>query len=617
MSREYDFAGWATRNNVKCSDGRTILKNAFEDCDGKEVPLVWNHLHDSPSNILGKALLHNCDDGVRVEGFFNDSKEAQKAKMLIEHGDISALSIHANKLKQSGGNVYHGVIREVSLVLAGANPYAFIDEVIMHSYDHSGDMEDVIIWTEDELEIKHSDNQSEEEEKGKVTEEKNEKTLQDVIDSMNEEQKNVLYFMIGEAVREVVQNGQIDDNDEEEEEESEEEKKEMKHNVFEGETNESNVLTHSDEMSIISIAKQSNIGSLKEAINQYLDDGETLSHGFAEPSQLFPEYKTVPNDGAPYTITRDYSWVDSVINGASKSPFARIKTRQADAKAKELRAYGYQKGKKKKEIGNITLLKRTTDPQTIYVKDKLDRDDILDITDFDYVSYQYGIMKDLLKEQIALATMIGDGREVGAEDKIQEDKIRPILTDDEVYTIHKDVDFAGIKAELQGTDTSKHFGENFIYSEAMVAAILDAKIEYKAPGEMSMYCTPKFLNKMLLARDLNGRRIYTSKADLVTALGVKEICTVEQFEGVTRTDTDNKKHDLVAILVNMNNYRYGSVKGGELTNFEQFDIDFNQYKYLMETRMSGALVEPKSAIVLETLQTTTPSESEDDENTES
>lgn len=608
---EYDFGGWATRFDVKCSDGRIIRKDAFRDNDGKRVPLVWNHDHNEPSNVLGHALLENRAEGVYAYCKLNDTDKADYARALIKHGDIDQLSIYANKLKQKGNNVLHGAIREVSLVLAGANPEAQIDSIIMHSDDGDYEIDEAVIYPGEEFAIEHScdpkkkkeiehskendDSEIEEvtkEKEKKMPTESKEKTVQEVFDTLNEEQKTVVYAMIGQALEDAGV-----------EEDDEDGGKEMKQNVFDQDVDRpETVLTHSDELAIIKDAKR--IGSFREAFNEYVDADEHLSHGFAtddgadDISFLFPEYKDVTS-GAPELITRDYTWVNAVMNGVHKSPISRIRTRQTDVRGEDLRGLGYKKGSKKTELPNVKFLKRTTDPQTVYVKDKMNRDDIVDITDFDVVAYQYQIMDGLLKEELAKAILIGDGREDGDEDKISADHIRPIWTDDELYTIHAPVDIEAAKKELQGTNTGANFGENYIFAEAVITAALYAREQYKGSGSLTMYCTPRMLNKMLLARDLNGRRIYNSKADLEAALNVSSIQTVEQFEGKERTDSSMKKHKLLALFVNLSDYQVGSTKGGQITRFNQFDIDFNQEKYLIETRLSGALTRVFSAIALE------------------
>lgn len=592
--KKYDFAGWATKANMRCSDGRTIMSGAFKEDDGKRVPLLWNHMHDGPSNVLGHADLEYRDDGsVYAYCSFNDSENARKAKELVEHGDITAMSIHANHLIQdSARNVSHGVIREVSLVYAGANPAASINTIgLSHADEDEG-----IIYTGENFSLYHAD---EEESENTTEKPEDDKTVKDVIDGMTEEQKNVVSYLVGEALA-AGESGA--DDSEGEVEHNSEGGYSMKHNVFDKETNTNEtVLTHSDQKAILDMAKSSKCGSLQAAIAEFESEhGAELTHGIDDIESLFPEYRDV-KPGAPELITRDQGWVTAVMNKVHKSPISRIRTRQADVRGVDLRAFGYKKGNKKKVAGNIKLLKRTTDPQTVYRKDALHRDDIIDITDFDVVEYQYGVMKMNLYEELATAIMIGDGREEGAEDKIAEDHIRPIWLDDDLYTIHTDVDIAAAKKELQGSNTSANFGENYIYAEAIVTASLYAREQYKGAGSLEMYCTPHLLNQMLLARDLNGRRIYTSVTDLAAALNVTAIHTAEQFEGKVRTTSDlsPKKKKLLALFVNLDDYHVGSTKGGEITRFNQFDIDYNQEKYLIETRLSGALTRIYSAIALE------------------
>ena len=588
MDNKFDFSGWATKANLKCSDGRIISPGAFKDMDGATVPLVWGHNHSDPMCVLGNAVLEHRDEGMYTYGTFNDTEQGRNAKTLVEHGDIVSLSICANKLEQDGDTVMHGIIREVSLVLAGANPGAFIDSVIMHGEES----DEAIIYTGEELVLNHADEEKKEDEKMENNdnkEEKKDKTISEIFETLNDEQKNMVYAMVGMAAGEDNEDGNDADD---------EGGNSMKHNVFDKEENK-DVLTHADQEDIISLAKSNNVGSLRTAMRIFAEErGDTLEHGITSIENLFPEYKDV-KPGAPELITRDQTWIDSVLGKAHKSPISRIRTRQADARGADIRAKGYQKGKQKGFIGNLTLLNRTTDPQTIYVKDKLERDDIIDITDFDVVDYQYRVMRMALNEELATAVMIGDGREPGDEQKIYETHVRPIWTDDELYTIHANVDIAAAKAELQGTNTAANFGDNYVYAEAIIAAALYARENYKGSGSLDFYCTPHLLNVMLLARDLNGRRIYESKSDLAAALNVNAIHTVEQFEGKVRTDSGSKKKKLLGIFVNMADYQIGSTKGGQITNFEDFDIDFNQYKYLMETRVSGALIKIKSAIVLE------------------
>ena len=596
--KKFDFSGWATKANVKCSDGRTILKDAFKHCDGKTVPLVWMHQHNDPTNVLGHALLENREEGVYAYCTFNETEKAKNTKELVQHGDVCALSIYANQLKQDGGNVLHGQIRELSVVLAGANPGAYIDSIISHG--EASEEEAVIYSGEEEITLCHAEEESQEETKEETNEEvvehseDSEETVAQVIETMNEKQKAVLYALVGEALAQS--------------EETKEDKPEggnetiMKHNVFDKETNTNeNVLSHSDFAEIIKRAKSSSVGSFKEAVEAYCaENNKELAHStFNDETigELFPDYKDAKG-WMPETITRDLGWVSTVMNGVSKSPYTRVRSRQIDARSKELRAKGYKKGEEKTLAGNLKLLKRTTDPQTVYRKDELHRDDILDITDFDVVKYQYGIMEDNLKEDIALAIMVGDGRDEGDADKIAEDKIRPIWKDDELYTIHKVVDFEAAKANLQGTNTTANFGEQYIKAEAIIQAALEAKEQYKGKGKLDFYCTPRTVNTMLLAKDLNGRRIYNSVADLKAALDINNIHTVEQFENLTR-DVEGGTRKLVGLFVNLNSYQLGATKGGQITRFEDFDIDFNKYKYLIETRLSGALVDIYSAIALE------------------
>ena len=606
---KYDFSGWATKNDLKCSDGRTIRSGAFSDCDGKTVPLVWNHQHGEVQNVLGHALLQNRPEGVYTYGKFNDTEGGRTAKEMVKNGDIVSLSIYANQLRQKGGDVLHGMIREVSLVLAGANPGAFIDSVMIHGEESDSEAtiytgEDITLSHNDELideddHVIHAD--TKEEDITVANEKKNtsadsssdDRTVQDVIDTMTEDQKNVMYAMVGQALN----NADVDDEDDD----SEGGNNDMKHNVFDAdERNNEGVLTHSDQLEIISMAKSRSIGTLQDAISMYVENqgSDHLAHGIDDIETLFPEYKDV-RPGAPEMITRDQTWVDGVINGVHKSPISRIRTRQADVRGDDQRAFGYKKGTFKKYPGNIKLLKRTTDPQTVYVRDALHRDDIIDITDFDVVEYQYRIMRQNLNEELAMAIMIGDGREEGDELKISEDHIRPIWTDDDLYTIHYDVDIDGMKKQLQGTNTSANFGENYIYAEAIIQAALYSREDYKGSGSLAFYCTPHLLNVMLLARDLNGRRIYSSVTDLAAALNVTSIRTAEQFEGKTRTADGSKTKKLLGLFVNLSDYSLGSTRGGEITRFNQFDIDFNQEKYLLETRVSGALTRVYSAIALE------------------
>lgn len=602
----FDFSGWATKNNLKCSDGRVIMQDAFKECDGKIVPLVWNHKHESPFTILGHALLKNVKDGVRAFATFNDTEQGQNAKMLVENGDISALSIYANQLQQAGANVKHGVIREVSLVLAGANPGASIDTQSFAHGDDCGDEAVIYTGLPIELNLSHADSDEEEDKKEMADENKNKeekgKTVQDIIDSMTEEQKNVMYALVGQALA-----GEADDDEEGEDED-------MKHNAFDrNEEVRGGVLQHSDQEAILALAKKA--GSFQDALEMYAEENgfDGLAHadtaspvgGFVQDtntdgnvSWLFPEYKDV-RPGAPELITNDQGWIGTVMSKVHKSPISRIRTSQVDIRNLDaLRAKGYKKGNKKAVTGNFKLVRRTTDPQTVYVKNALHKDDITDITDFDYVQYLYNIDRMMLNEELATAIMLGDGRDDGDDNKISPDHIRPIWTDDDLYTIHRDLDTSNI----QGTDTDSFFGQNYVTAEGMIQTLLYAREDYKGTGTPDLYITPHMLNVMLLARDRNGRRIFSSKGELASALNVGNIYTAEQFEGKTRTageGADAKTKKLLAMVVNLADYSLGSTKGGEISHFTQFDIDFNQEKSLIETRVSGALTRVYSAIVIE------------------
>lgn len=623
MENDYDFSGWATRANLKCSDGRTIMKDAFKENDGKTVPLVWNHQHNDPDNVLGHALLENRGDGVYAYCKFNDSEAGKTAKLLVEHGDVNALSIWANQLQQRMSNVIHGNIREVSLVLAGANPGAYIESVLSHGEESE---EEAVIYTGEELvlehssesnpdekELEHSDKEdSEMEEKAKKTSEdegtnnssKDEETVQDVLNTLNEKQQRVFFALLGQAL-----DGELDEDEDDKKDNNKEEDDTMKHNVFEtDQEQQSEILSHSAQEDILELAKSSQVGSFQTALEIYADENnlkhDAVSSGFIQSGSgnvttLFPEYQDV-RPGAPELITSDQGWISTVMSKVHKSPISRIRTSQVDIRNIDaLRARGYTKGKQKAQTGTFNLVRRTTDPQTVYVKSALHRDDIIDITDFDYVQYLYNIDRMQLNEEIATAIMLGDGREDGDEAKIAPDKIRPIWTDDDLYTLHVDLDIAAAKKELNGTGTGASFGENYVYAEALINTVLYAREKYKGSGTPDFYMTPHMLNVMLLARDMNGRRIYSSKAELASALNVGSIITAEQFAGKTRTTSDHKKKKLLGIIVNLADYSLGATKGGEITHFTQFDIDFNQQKSLLETRCSGALTRIYSAIAIE------------------
>lgn len=592
-----DFSGYATRNDLLCGDGVTIRKDAFKGNDGCEVPLVWNHEHNDPNAVLGHAVLENRDDGVYAYGVFNDTEQGQTAKKLVQNGDVRSLSIWANQLKKIGKDVVHGNIRELSLVLAGANPGAYVDFVMAHSAEGEEEMEvswdeNIMLYHSADTEKKGENKVAEENKKPETSEGSDDKTIKEILDTMNDEQKKAMYAVLSMILS--------DDEDDDEKGGNI-----VKQNIFDNEEREQaneSILSHSDEMKIVSMAKQSGIGSLRAAMNIFAEENaDTLAHGVFdnEVEKLFPEYELLKK-GEPETLTRDQSWIDAAMAKIHKSPYTRIKTRQADARIAELKAKGYQKkGDYKKEMAKIKLLSRTTDPQTVYIKDTLQRDDIVDITDFDVVAYQWNIMRQTLNEELIMAAMVGDGREDGDPDKIHEDHIRSIWNDDELYTIHQTVDFDKAKQELQGSNTGANFGENYIKAEAIITASLYAREKYKGSGSLDFYCTPHLLNVMLLARDLNGRRIYDSKADLAAALNVNSIVTVEQFEGLERTDSETNKHKLLGLFVNLGDYQFGAAKGGEVAKFDNFDIDFNQYKYLLETRLSGSLTKVYSAIALE------------------
>ena len=611
-TKKFDFGGWATRNNLKCSDGRTILKDAFKDNDGQTVPLVWNHQHNGPDNVLGHALLENRKDGVYAYCTFNDTEQGQISKILVQHGDISALSIFANQIRERASNVLHGAIKEVSLVLAGANPGAFIDTVALsHGDDADGE---AIIYTGEPISLCHSGTKKEDEDGAAddpddKDEDKNpgkkddgdEETIEDVINTFNEKQKNVFHAVVGEIM---ARNGVLND---EEKGGSEN----MKHNVFDNDQQvQANVLSHADQAEILKLAKSEGVGSFKAAMKIYMEENN-LQHsdisGFVQTGNgnvatLFPEYVEAHPSRTPELITNDMGWVDAIMAKTQKIPHGRVRTSHVDIRnIDSLAAKGYTKGNEKKITGNYALVRRTTDPQTVYVTSELHRDDVVDIEDFDYVQFQYGIDQISLKETLAVATMLGDNRPDSDPEKIFPEHIRPVWVDDELYTIHKDIDFAAMAKELQGNNAADYFGESFIYAEAMVTALRKARKDFRGTGKPDLYITTDMHNTMILARDRNGRRIYETDTELAAALGVANIYEVTQFEDKIRTDADNKKHKLHAICVNMADYGYGASKGGDVTHFTDFDIKFNKLQSLLETRKSGQLTRIKSAIVIEEL----------------
>ena len=559
---KYDFSGWVTKNNLKCSDGRTIMKDAFKHNDGQKVPLVWNHQHNDPNEVLGYVLLHNQDEGVYGYGTFNDTESGQTAKLLVQHGDVNALSIYANQLKQSMSNVTHGNIREVSLVLAGANPGAYIDSIIMHGEESE---DEAIIYSGEDIEIYHADGDDKsgenKEEKEPMSEKNDDKTIGDVFDTLTEEQKTAVYAVIA----------QIMENPENKEGGN----KEMKHNVFDNENeNQENTLTH-DAMNAI-IADGKRYGSLKESFLAHAQE-----YGIESIDWLFPEAKTLNNP--PEFIKRDTGWVSDVMSSVSHTPFSRIKSAFADITEDEARAKGYMKGKLKKEEV-FSLLKRTTTPTTIYKKQKLDRDDVIDITDFDVVSWLKAEMRMMLDEEIARAILVSDGRLASSDDKINESNIRPIWKDEELYTIH-----SYVTKGLTNDETIKAF----------IRAAIKARKDYKGSGNPVLYTTEDVLTDCLLLEDGMGRPLYESEEKLRTTLRVSKIVTVPVMENLKRTDTTNGEVELMGIIVNLKDYNVGADKGGAINMFDDFDIDYNQQKYLIETRCSGALIRPYSAIAIE------------------
>lgn len=626
MDKKFDFSGWATRANMLCSDGRIIRKDAFKDCDGVTVPLVWNHQHNSPDEVLGHALLENRDEGVYAYCTFNNTESGQTAKLLVQSGDVDKLSIYANKLKQQGCDVIHGIIRELSLVLAGANPGAYIESVMMHgedSYeegyirsgdiienveplfhadsDEKGDKEvadktestnskaeeetvaDVFdTFTEkqktvvyamigqaleaagvkeekEDAEVKHADNA----ETGK---DDKEETVADVFDTLSEKQKTVVYAVIGQALEEAGV-----ETDEEDDDENEGGNNNMKHNVFDQETSNTEVLSHSEMSEIMEDARRG--GSLADAV---------LQHGIENIDYLFPDATAV--DKTPGFIKRDDTWVTDVMNAVHKTPFSRIKSIFADITEADARAKGYVKGNLKFEEV-ITLLKRITNPTTIYKKQKLDRDDVVDITDFDVVAWLKTEMRMMLDEEIARAVLVGDGRSASSNDKINEQNIRPIWTDDDVYTVK-----AGITVTGSETDDEK--------AKAFIKATIKSRKNYKGSGNPVMFMSEDMLTNCLLVEDTNGRVIYDSIDKLATALRVRKIVPVPVMENLTR-QVSSKTHTLAGIYVNLADYNVGADKGGAVNMFDDFDIDYNQNKYLIETRCSGALIKPFSAVAIE------------------
>ena len=589
MSKNYDFSGWATKNDLRCSDGRTIRRGAFKENDGQTVPLVWNHQHNDPSNVLGHALLENREDGVYVYGTFNDTEAGSSAKELVQHKDITSLSIYANQLKQQGSDVLHGAIREVSLVLAGANPGAFIDSVIVHGEESE---EEAIIYSGEDLNLEHSEEEEKLKEEEKETKEemkkedskeekveetiqhadapsKDDRTIADVLDTFDDDQKQVLYALIGQALED-----QGGDDSEDTTTESEGGDNEMKHNVFENEeeNKENDVISHSDMEAIFNDVKR--YGTLKESV---------IAHGITDIDYLFPEATNLNN--TPEFITRDMGWVSKVMGAVHHTPFSRIRSTFADITEEDARAKGYIKGKLKKEEV-FSLLKRTTTPTTVYKKQRLDRDDVIDITDFDVVAWLKSEMRTMLDEELARAILTGDGRLASSDDKINESNIRPVWTDADLYTIKEQLTFA----TADSADTR---------AKAFIKSVIKSRKNYKGSGNPVLYTTEDLLTDCLLLEDTTGRVLYESADKLATTLRVSAIVTVPVMENLTRTTSDSKTATLMGIIVNLTDYNVGADKGGAVNLFDDFDIDYNAQKYLIETRCSGALTKPYSAIAVE------------------
>ena len=584
----YDFSGWATKNNILCSDGRTILKDAFKQNDGQKVPLVWNHQHNDPSEVLGHALLENRNEGVYAYCKFNNTEAGQTARSLVNNGDIDKLSIYANKLNTQQNNVTHGCIREVSLVLAGANPGAFIDTIISHSDDTDNSEEEGVIYTDEHIEvIEHSDTKDDEKKEAEAAEKEGEKmdtpaektevkevkkednrTIGDIFNTLTDEQKDVVYAMLGQVISE---NG--DDVEDEEDDEGEEK---MKHNVFENQTN-NEVLAHS-EILADALADAKRYGSLRDSLIEH-----AAINNITDINKLFPDATALNKE--PIMIERDRTWVDKIMNDVKHSPFSRVKTTYGKMTEDQARAKGYIKGNQKVNIA-LAALNRITTPTTVYIKNEIDRDDVLDITDFDVVEWQKREMRKQLDKELAIAMLLGDGRDISSNDKINEQNIIPVLKDSDMYTIQYEVK-EGKDYKVPGSSTSA----NDSFFKGIIRAALKARKTYQGSGSPSMYTTDNYLTEMLLIEDQNGRRIYNSVADLALALRVKEIVTIPEMEKEVYKDT-------VAVIVNMNDYTAGADKGGSINTFDDFDIDYNQMKYLMETRMSGALTKPYSAIAL-------------------
>lgn len=578
MDNNFDFCGWATRNDLKCSDGRVIRRDAFKHNDGQQVPLVWSHQHTDVNDVLGHALLENRDEGVYAYCKFNDTESGRTAKLLVQHGDVNALSIYANQLQQQGPNVMHGNIRELSLVLAGANPGAFIESIIKHGEESE---EEGIIYTGEKLTLAHAEESAEKKEESKKEKKDNsekEKTIGDVLNTLTEEQKTAVYAIVGQAVQHGDENSE---NDEDEEETT------MKHNLFDKDTQqqEENVISHDDMQTIIADAKR--YGSMKDSFLAHSTEIEYApksgTYGINTPDYLFPEARNL--NTPPEFIKREMGWVQKVMGGVHHSPFSRIKSMFADITEDDARAKGYIKGKLKKEEV-FGLLKRTTTPTTIYKKQKMDRDDVIDITDFDVIAWLKSEMRMMLDEEIARAILVGDGRSSSSDDKINEMNIRPIWKDEDLFTIKSTIE---VDAAANADQRAKAF----------IRACIKSRKNYKGSGTPTLFTTDDVLTDCLLLEDANGRVIYDTEEKLRTALRVSSIVTVPVMENLKRDDGEGNNLDLMGIIVNLADYNVGADKGGAVNMFDDFDIDYNQQKYLIETRCSGALIKPFSAIVLE------------------
>lgn len=613
MKNNYDFGGWATKNNIECSDGRTIMKDAFKQNDGQKVPLVWNHQHNDPSEVLGHALLENREDGVYAYCKFNDTESGRTAKSLVVNGDVDKLSIYANKLRTKMNNVMHGCIREVSLVLAGANPGAYIDSVIVHGEGADAE-EEVIIYNDEQIDLddtpeekedmQHSDetddtNKEKEdsnkmEDDKKENDEKKEKTFKDVFDTLNEEQKEAVYAIVGQALSHSDEDGE-DNKDKTEDQNDDQENKEnggeevMKHNVFNNDTDNEEVLQHS-EIIADAIKDAKKYGSMRDSILAHAEEAGMTDaqvnraiNNIDGIDKLFPEATELYRE--PYMIEKDNSWVAKVMNATKHTPFSRVKTTFGRMNEETARAKGYIKGNKKANIA-LSVLNRVTTPTTVYIKNEIDRDDVIDITDFDVVAWQKREMRKQLDKELALAMLLGDGRDVSDANKINEQNIRPVISDDDMYTIK----YVVTKGR-DYTQDGNSYSDNDSRTKGIIRAAIRSRKDYKGSGTPTFFTTEDVLTDMLLIEDQNGRRIYNNITDLATALRCKEIVTIPEMEA-------EAYKDVYGVIVNMNDYTAGADKGGSVNMFDDFDIDFNQMKYLIETRMSGALTVPYSAIVL-------------------